>query len=322
MSVRNLLTQRIELSIEVLSESATGFQVKLKRGFAPVGYGTYDERSADVVYTGSWVAQAISGNYLNTEKYSKVVGSTASISFSGEEFSVIYRGYPSAFGTMGVTIDGEDFGTINQNTSTQTLQKQWHSGNLGTGNHNIVLTHLTGTYVSLDGFIVSGPPTATPTVTNTFTPTMTRTPTVTMTPRPPVGYGTYDERQHDVVYTGSWVAQALTGNYLNTEKYSKVIGSTASFTFTGEAVSVIYRGYPSAFGNMGVAIDGESVGTIVQNTSTQKNSFVGTRAVWEPGTHTIVLTHLTGTLCFPGWIYCQRTADRHANKQPIPSPRL
>ena len=139
---------------------------------------------ADVVYTGSWVAQAISGNYMNTEKYSKVVGSTASISFSGEEVSVIYRGYPSAFGTMGVTIDGEDFGTINQNTSTQTLQKQWHSGNLGPGNHNIVLTHLTGTYVSLDGFIVSGPPTATPTVTNTFTPTMTRTPTVTYDPPP------------------------------------------------------------------------------------------------------------------------------------------
>ncbi len=62
--------------------------------------------------------------------------------------------------------------------------------------------------------------------------------------------------QFDVVYTGSWVAQRVIGNYLNTETYSKVIGSTASFTFTGEEVQVIYRGFPVRFGNMGVAIDG------------------------------------------------------------------
>ena len=78
------------------------------------------------------------------------------------------------------------------------------------GPHTIILTHLTGTYVSLDGFIVSGPPTATPTRTNTYTPTMTRTPTASLTPRPPVGNGTYDERAVNVVYTGSWVAQAVT----------------------------------------------------------------------------------------------------------------
>jgi hypothetical protein len=264
-----------KVTIEILEESVSGSRIKIKSGIVPtprppVGYGTYDERSADVVYTGSWVAQAVTGNYLNTEKYAKVIGSSAQFTFTGEEVSVIYRGYPSAFGNMGVAIDGASVGVIDQNTSTQKKQLRWSSGNLGTGTHTIVLTHLTGTYVSLDGFIVSGPPTATPTATNTFSSTLTRTPTPTLTPRPPVGNGTYDERSVEVVYTGSWVAQAVTGNYLNTEKYSKVVGSTAQFTFTGEEVSIIYRGYPSAFGNMGVAIDGEEFGTINQNTSTQK----------------------------------------------------
>ena len=81
MSVRNLLTQTNKVTIEVLSESATGFQVKVKSGLVPVGYGTYDERSALLMYTGSWVAQAVTGNYLNTEKYSKVIGSTAQFYF-------------------------------------------------------------------------------------------------------------------------------------------------------------------------------------------------------------------------------------------------
>ena len=197
----------------------------------PVGYGTYDERSAEIVYSGSWVAQSISGNYLKTEKYSNVIGSSARFTFTGENISVIYRGYPNVFGNMEVRIDGSVVATINQNTTTQSLQKRWSSGNLGAGTHTLTLTHLTGTYVTLDGIIVSGPPTATPTASNTYTPTNTRTPTPTMTPRQPVGYGSYDERSAEIVYSGSWVAQSISGNYANTEKYSRMIGSSARFHF-------------------------------------------------------------------------------------------
>jgi hypothetical protein len=62
-----------------------------------------------------------------------------------------------------VKIDGAVVATINQNTPSQTLQNRWTSADLGSGTHTLVLTHKTGTYVSLDGLIVSGPPTATPT---------------------------------------------------------------------------------------------------------------------------------------------------------------
>jgi hypothetical protein len=131
----------------------------------PVGYGTYDDRSTNVVYSGSWVAQRISGNYLNTEKYSNLIGSSASFTFTGEVVSVIYRGYPGILGNMEVRIDGVYVTAINQNTTVQQKQLKWTSGNLGAGTHTLILTHLTGTYVTLDGIIVSGPPTATPTIT-------------------------------------------------------------------------------------------------------------------------------------------------------------
>ncbi len=284
-----------KVTIDVLSATMTGFQVKVRSGTVPVGYGTYDDRSGDILYTGSWVAQPLTGNYLKTEKYSTLIGSTAQLDFSGEEVSIIYRGYPAILGNLGITIDGVDYGAINQNTTTQTLQNQWHSGNLGPGDHTIVLTHLTGTYVTLDGFIISGPPAATPTQTSTLSPTNTRTPTATFTPRPPVGYGTYDDRSAEVVYGGTWMAQAITGNFLKTEKYSTAIGSTAQFTFTGENITVIYRGYPTLFGNIGIAIDGVDVDTFNQTTSPQTFQKRWSSGDLGAGVHTIVLTHLSGT---------------------------
>lgn len=260
----------------------------------PVGYGTYDDRNAKIIYSGTWIAQSVSGDYLNTEKYSTVIGSSAQLTFSGEFVSVVYRSYPTVFGNMEVRIDGNLVATINQNAAVSVKQNRWTSSSLGPGNHTLVLTHVTGKYATLDAIIVSSPPTATPTATRTFTPTNTKTPTSTPTSLPPVGYGTYDERNAKIVYSTSWVAQTVTGNYLNTEKYSTSIGSTARFTFTGEYLTVIYRSYPTVFGILEVNIDGVVVGTIDQNTPTVKLQNKWTSANLGSGTHTLTLTHRTG----------------------------
>lgn len=261
----------------------------------PVSIGIYDERNLNVVYGGTWVAQSVSGNYMNTEKYSKVIGSSARMTFTGENVSILYRSYPNVFGTMEVQIDGTVVATINQNTPKVLLQNRWSSGSLGAGVHTITLTHLTGTYVTLDAIIVSGPPSATLALTNTSTPTKTLTSSPTPTSLPPVGYGTYDERNSNVAYTGTWVAQSVTGNYLKTEKYSKVIGSTAQLTFSGESVSVVYRSYPNVFGNMEVRIDGAVVATINQNTPVVTLQNRWSSGFLGAGTHTITLTHSSGT---------------------------
>ncbi len=328
---------------------ATDLVVKVHYLRNPVPTGIYDERNANILYTGSWVAQTVSGNYSNTEKYSTVIGSTASLTFTGETISVLYRGYPNAFGNMEVRIDDAYVDTINQNTPTQTLQNRWNSLNLGMGTHTIELKHLTGMYISLDGFIISGPPTATPTSTLTFTPTLTKTPTNSITPsltrsptntltatstwtqtftptnsntpsptksstntpsptatwtltltptltntKAPSGVGTYDERDVNIVYTGTWASQVVSGNYANSEKYSTVIGSTAGFTFSGNQVTVKFR-KAGVFGNMEVWIDDGLVDIVSQTNATTLQNQSWISPVLSAGTHTIVLKHATGT---------------------------
>ena len=283
-------------TVQVVAETAIAVsESPVPNTPVPVGYGIYDERVSNIVYTGSWVSQKVTGNYLNTEKYSNVVGSTAQFTFTGEILTIIYRGYPNVFGNMEVKIDGIYVGTITQTTSKQKFQKRWTSGNLSVGTHTLTLTHLTGTYVSLDGFIVSKPQTVNPAEASTPVPTDTILLSPTVAPLPLVGYGTYDERTPEIVYNGSWVAQNVTGNYLNTEKYSTVKGSSANFTFTGETINVIYRGYPNVFGNMEVKIDGTYVGTINQTTSQQTLQNRWRSGNLTVGIHTLTLTHLTGT---------------------------
>ena len=241
------------------------------------------------------MAQNVTGNYLNTEKYSTVKGSSANFTFTGETINVIYRGYPNVFGNMEVKIDGTYVGTINQTTSKQTLQNRWVSGNLSVGTHTLTLTHLTGTYVALDAIVVKRASAATPTATNTSSPTATRTAAPTLPLAAPVGYGTYDDRANQsIIYSGGWLIQPVTGNYMNTEKYSNVIGSNARFSFTGGSISVIYRGYPNRFGTMEVRIDGNVVGTINQSTTSEQKQLQWTSNSLVDGTHILTLTHKTG----------------------------
>ena len=157
--------------------------------------------------------------------------------FTGENISVIYRGYPNVFGNMEVRIDGSVVATINQNTTTQSLQKRWSSGNLGAG-----YAHSDPYTPDRDLCHTGWDHRQRSTYCNTHCQQYFYSNQYTYThpnhdPPPPVGYGTYDERSAEIVYTGSWVAQSISGNYANTEKYSRVIGSNARFTFTGENIS-------------------------------------------------------------------------------------
>ena len=119
-----------------------------------VGKGNYDNNDTNIVYIGKWIKQKVKGNYLNTERYSTSIGSNASLTFTGEQVSVIYRGYPNAFGDMEIKIDGTVVGIISENTPKQQMQMKWTSGNLGPGIHTLTLTHISGAYISLDGIIV------------------------------------------------------------------------------------------------------------------------------------------------------------------------
>lgn len=245
------------------------------------GPGYYDDRYAKIGYHGSWYSQAVTKNYLKTEKYSNAIGSYLALPFTGQSVTIVYRGN-SNFGKMRVNIDGADVATINQSTSTNIYQKKWTSSALGTGTHTIKLTHLSGNYIGIDGIFING------------TPSGASLPTATSVPLTPGGYGTYDDYSKDISYNGTWVAQAVAGCYANTEHYSTTAGSTASYTFNGEYVTVVYRGYPTVFGTMDVSIDGQKVATINENTSVQTLQNKWSSGLLSSGVHTITLTHVTG----------------------------
>ncbi len=114
--------------------------------------------------------------------------------------------------------------------------------------------------------------TATKTATLTKTPTLTRTPTKTLTPTSTktlvfVKAGTYDDTNTRIRYTG-WTLRRLSSDYSGTEHYTKKIGSTIRFGFTGGGVTIGFRKNLNQ-GKVAVRLDGQDIGVIDQYSATQ-----------------------------------------------------
>ena len=272
----------------------------------PVGAGTYDDRDSHLVYSGGWVNLPNSSMLNGTYNLSTVIGSTASLTFTGTSVKLIYyTNYD--LGVASVFIDGTQAGTINQYSSTIKYQQQWGSPTLSNGTHTVTLQYASGSYINLDAITVISPPTSTPTYTATTVPTSTQTPTATLiptstpttnltqtsTPRA-VGAGTYDDRDSHLVYSGGWVNLPNSSMLNGTYNLSTVIGSTASLTFTGTSVKLIYyTNYD--LGVASVFIDGTQAGTINQYSSTIKYQQQWGSPTLSNGTHTVTLQYASGS---------------------------
>lgn len=85
---------------------------------------------------------------------SAVVGDTASLTFEGEQITLVFTKATSR-GIMGVQIDDQAMIEISQTTGGDILwQSQWTSDKLPIGQHNITLYHLEGTFTDVDGAII------------------------------------------------------------------------------------------------------------------------------------------------------------------------
>ncbi len=290
---------------------------------APVGPGTYDDSSFSFGYNG-WQAHTVASQYMTTEHYSAVSGSTANLTFNGVTATILYRRF-NTFGTIQVYIDGVFQAAINQNSATEVLEQSWTSTALSPGQHTMSIVHLSGSYVVFDAVIIHGPGTQTATLTpsrtntatrtRTFTITASLTPTITVTPsasktatasrtltpsrtatstRTPVTIPAIkiDDNDYRILYKG-WIKRSVTGLYNNTEHYSSKAGNTASLRFYGNGVTILYRGFNS-FGNLGVDIDGIAFGAVSQYNPVQIRN-----QSWYSGdlpleVHSLTLTHLTG----------------------------
>ena len=236
----------------------------------PVGPGIYDDRDAQIIYNGSWGSNLVSGRYNGTQTFSNTPGSTASFTFTGTQVTYLYEAQ-SNMGQAQVTIDGTVV-TADVDEFAALGQQQRKSTYLGltNGTHTITVTVLgtpdaqsSGAYVIVDAFIVG--------------PALT---------------GMYDDRDPQIVYSGSWSSNTAVGRYDGTQSFSNVAGSTATFTFTGTQVTYLYEAQWN-LGHAQVSIDGTVVTPDVNEFAAvgqqqQKLTYGGL----TNGTHTITVMAL------------------------------
>ena len=125
---------------------------------APAPGVRLNDTDPTISYSGfSYSAGRGLGDYDNDVHYATANGSTASLTFTGTGIQVYGELYTDQ-GNIGVSIDGG----AQQTVSTLPSDGQRHSNvavytvtGLAAGNHTIVVTKLSGTYTTLDGFNIT-----------------------------------------------------------------------------------------------------------------------------------------------------------------------
>jgi hypothetical protein len=118
---------------------------------------TYDSKQSAFVYSAGWVEEvataAIGGSYARTATN----GAFATFTFTGQSFSLIYKGGPS-YRTMDVYIDGVLAATIDERHAVSTYKARWdYPGQLPLGQHTLKFVFVTtssSTNGSMDAVIV------------------------------------------------------------------------------------------------------------------------------------------------------------------------
>ncbi|HEY5397051.1 MAG TPA: hypothetical protein VIL16_16820, partial [Trebonia sp.] len=126
-------------------------------GTPPAGIRLNDT-DPTISYSGfSYSASRGLGDYDNDVHYATANGSTATLTFSGTGIAVYGEQYTDQ-GNIGISIDGG----AQQTVSTLPSDGQRHSNvavytatGVAPGNHTIVVTKLSGTYATLDGFTIT-----------------------------------------------------------------------------------------------------------------------------------------------------------------------
>jgi hypothetical protein len=120
---------------------------------------TYDDKNSVINYSSHWSDIIKSSAYKGSFKQTSVNGSSIIFKFSGQSFSIIFKGGPS-YRKMNVFIDGQLVGVIDQKLATSQYNQRWdYSGQLKSEPHTLKLVFATSststiTYGSLDAIII------------------------------------------------------------------------------------------------------------------------------------------------------------------------
>jgi hypothetical protein len=105
----------------------------------PTAEKVYDDKNPLFVYSTGWQNVSHASAYNRSYKETTRGGATVKFPFTGQSFSILYKGGPS-FNVMEVYVDGALIATINQRLSTATYQRRWdYPGQLTAGRHTLKL---------------------------------------------------------------------------------------------------------------------------------------------------------------------------------------
>lgn len=128
--------------------------------------------------------------------------------------------------------------------------------------------------------------------TSPILPTLPGGPTPTVTPTLPAILSKVDDTYFEILYDGDWVAQSnVSGTHQNTLHISFTAGNSASYTFAGQQVIISSQAGPS-LGKVSVNLDGLVFELDQTSAETQLKDWRSPLLV--KGTHTLVITHLSG----------------------------
>ncbi|GAA1364412.1 hypothetical protein [Catellatospora chokoriensis] len=257
-----------------IPSGTTAGDIRVGDGGGPVTSGRIDDTDSRIGYSGFTLQSGRTFGDLNGDvHFATANGSTATLTFTGTGVAV-YGEQNTDQGNVGISIDGG----AQQVVSTLPADGVRHANvsvfsrtGLSAGTHTIVVTKLSGSYAVLDGF----------SVTNTG-PTTTR----------------LDDTDSRIGYSGFTLQSGRTFGDLNGDvHFATANGSTATLTFTGTGVAV-YGEQNTDQGNVGISIDGgaqQVVSTLPADGVRHANVSVFSRTGLSAGTHTIVVTKLSGS---------------------------
>lgn len=133
--------------------TSTAISIPTQTPTLVAGNAIYNDRDPAFSYSRGWTdvndPQSYNGQFKRTTR----IGSSVTLSFSGQRFSVIYKAGPQ-FGKMDIFVDGALVYTLDQNAPVDTFQQRWsYGGTLSAGPHQLRLVYSSGSSngrVSLD----------------------------------------------------------------------------------------------------------------------------------------------------------------------------
>ena len=104
---------------------------------APMSSNIFDDRNSAFVYSSRWKNISTTNAYNGSYRETTHNGATITFSFTGQSFSVIYKG-GAALSKFDIYVDGQYVATLDQNLSTTTYQVRWdYPGQFVHGSHTL-----------------------------------------------------------------------------------------------------------------------------------------------------------------------------------------